>query len=143
MGHPMMNHPAHEGGHDWPRMFLIPIPMAMFGVLISFMFGFTVGHVMARKHAAMAGGGYPGPMGPGGPMGPMGLGGPMMWKHRMGMGGGMGMGPGMHVGGMHVGGWAMKKHHHHDDGPACCCADAPEQPSESAGTPADEAGKED
>ena len=115
MGHPMMNHPGHEHGQDWSRMFLIPIPMAMFGVLISFMFGAVVGHAMARKHA---------PMGPGVP-GPMGRGehfGPMAWKHGMGMRMGMGAGMGMGI-----------RHHHHGDGPACCCSEPPEHPAEPAG----------
>ena len=37
---------------DLTRAISIPIPVAMFGVLVSFMFGWTVGSMMSRKHAA-------------------------------------------------------------------------------------------
>ena len=70
MGHSMMHHSSQGNGEDWTRIFFIPLPMAMFGVLVSFMFGATIGSMMARKHAMMG----PGMMG---------------WKHRMGMHKGM------------------------------------------------------
>ncbi len=75
MGHPMMHHPSHSGSEDWTRMFFIPIPMAMFGVLTAFMFGASLGAMLGRKHAAMGTSGH----------------GMMAWKHPMGMGT-MGMG---------------------------------------------------
>lgn len=40
--------------NDLTRAISIPIPAAMFGVLVSFMFGWTVGSMMSRKHAANA-----------------------------------------------------------------------------------------
>lgn len=38
------------------RMFYVPIPMAMFGVLIAFMFGATLGTMWGRKQGMMGGG---------------------------------------------------------------------------------------
>jgi len=35
---------------DLTRAISIPIPAAMFGVLVSFMFGWTVGSMVSRKH---------------------------------------------------------------------------------------------
>jgi len=37
---------------DLTRAISIPIPAAMFGVLVSFMFGWTVASMMSRKHGA-------------------------------------------------------------------------------------------
>lgn len=37
---------------DLTRAISIPIPVALFGVLVSFMFGWTVGSMMSRRHAA-------------------------------------------------------------------------------------------
>jgi hypothetical protein len=101
MGHPM--HHEHDypfagpGGGDFPRAFMIPIPMAMFGVMISFMFGCTLGMIMGKKAAR----GYGGKWGGHG-HGRCGHGG---WDGRMG--------------------WkkAMMQHHHHGMGPACRCDD--------------------
>ena len=39
-------------GTDLTREVSIPIPAAIFGVLVSFMFGWTVGSMISRKHAA-------------------------------------------------------------------------------------------
>jgi hypothetical protein len=107
MGRHAMNHHGRGHGQDLPMMIpSIPIPMAMFGMIVSFMFGATIGSAIARKHAMMSDGEYP----------------PMMWKHRMGMGG---MGMGMHGMGKHRMGMGMM-HHHHGDGPACRCDAWPE-----------------
>jgi len=38
--------------NDLTKAISIPIPLAMFGVLVSFMFGWTVGSLVSRKHAA-------------------------------------------------------------------------------------------
>lgn len=119
MGHPMMQREGNGGGHDWPRVPFIPIPMAMFGMMVSFMFGITLGHLLARKHASSRSEWE----------------GPMAWKHRMGMGHGMGMGPGMGHGmgmgmGMGHGGGKWMKHHHHGSGPACRCDDWPQDEAE-------------
>lgn len=57
-------HSWPHGGPPWARggggmqAFFIPIPMAFFGVVISFMFGFTIGSMVGRKHAAIEGGGW-------------------------------------------------------------------------------------
>jgi hypothetical protein len=40
-------------GMTWPRMLLVPLPMAMFGVVVAFMFGATLGMVMGRKREMM------------------------------------------------------------------------------------------
>lgn len=55
-----MNHLKHSfedmNINDLTRAISIPIPVAMFGVLVSFMFGWTVGSMMSRKHAAAVSG---------------------------------------------------------------------------------------
>lgn len=40
--------------NDLTRAISIPIPVALFGVLVSFMFGWTIGSMVSRKHAANA-----------------------------------------------------------------------------------------
>ncbi len=51
-----MDHLKHSFGDmrvkDLTQAVSIPIPAVMFGVLVSFMFGWTVGSLMSRKHAA-------------------------------------------------------------------------------------------
>jgi len=37
---------------DLTRAISIPIPFALFGVLVSFMFGWTIGSMMSHRHAA-------------------------------------------------------------------------------------------
>ena len=57
----MMNHhPGHNGSHaksgeccDGMQMFSIPMPMAMFGMCVAFMFGATIGLMMGKKHSMM------------------------------------------------------------------------------------------
>jgi len=65
-------HGWSHGGSPWAHgtdmpAFFIPIPMAFFGVLISFMFGFTVGSMAGKKQAmSFAGSWRKHAMGPGG-----------------------------------------------------------------------------
>ncbi len=59
---------SHQANHGWSgadtdeccagmRMLSIPLPMAMFGMFVAFMFGATLGMLMGKKHGMMAGGG--------------------------------------------------------------------------------------
>ena len=118
---------GHQANHDWHSMkgmdgfkgmpiFLIPIPMAMFGMCVAFMLGMIIGLLKGKKHGmAMYGG--------------------KEWMHHKGWNHRMGMGMGM--------GWKMRGmgHHHHGFGmPACCdpheVAEKSEHASEQA--PAEE-----
>lgn len=68
-------HGGHHGGSPWAhggqmQVPFVPAPMAFMGMMIAFMFGFTIGHMVSRKQAMMCG--------------------DQQWmKHKM-MGGGMG-----------------------------------------------------
>jgi hypothetical protein len=109
MGHPMHESPFPAAHEDFPRMFFIPIPMAMFGVIVSFMFGATIGAMIGKKCSGGSGemkwGGHRG----GHAHGPGGWGHKMAWKQ------------------------AMMEHHHHGMGPACRCEErAPGATDESA-----------
>ena len=55
MENPMMHHAGGHGSHDMQGMFFIPIPMAMFGVIVSFMFGATLGSMISRRSMMMGG----------------------------------------------------------------------------------------
>jgi hypothetical protein len=62
MGHHMMSSSDECCDSGWSGTFSIPMPMAMFGVLVGFMFGATVGMLMGRKsgmsHGRMGGHGW-------------------------------------------------------------------------------------
>jgi hypothetical protein len=116
MGSPMMHgHHQFGSGSGNPMMALfVPIPMAIFGVMVAFMFGATLGMKIGEKHSAMGG---PSPRGP--------------WMARMGgpkgmMGGMCGPKPGMMGHMVSRGPWmAAMAHHHHGMGAPCTC-DHPE-----------------
>jgi hypothetical protein len=118
MGSPMQGHTWHGPGGVMAPLYL-PIPMAIFGVVVSFMFGATLGMKWASKRSMMGGM----PMGGHMPMGPMGMG-SKSWMH----GGMCGPKPGMMMGGMMgdkggmPGPWmaAMAHHHHGNGAPGCC-----------------------
>jgi hypothetical protein len=75
MGNPMLHgHGAHGPGSAGSMMPLfLPVPMAVFGVAVAFMFGATLGMRMGEKRSMMAGRGACGPW-----MGGMGGRDPMM-----------------------------------------------------------------
>ena len=68
MACPMGSSSDDATGGSWPQMLCIPLPMAMFGVVIAFMFGTTIGTMMGAKRGMMAASG--------------GHGGGKMWRHR-------------------------------------------------------------
>jgi hypothetical protein len=51
MGHHMMGSSDECCDSGWSGMFCVPIPMAMFGMLVACMFGATMGAMMSRKGA--------------------------------------------------------------------------------------------
>jgi hypothetical protein len=124
MGHFMM-HSQHGGGaqhggggwygHGSQSPFFVPVPMAMFGVLIAFMFGMTLGMMKGSKRQVEG----------------------ASHDHKGWMGhGGHGEWPGGHGHGKPWRKGGKSHHHHHGAGtPACCCA---EPPSESAPQPQSE-----
>jgi hypothetical protein len=71
MGHSMMHsHGGMERGTQGrPSPLFLPVPMAVFGVLIAFMFGMTLGMMKGSKHSMgeMSHGGSPGGWEPGKP----------------------------------------------------------------------------
>lgn len=84
---PMM-HRGH--GSELSRMFSVPVPAAMFGLVVSMMFGATVGMIVGKKCAMK---GY------------WGHGKEKMWKAKMGK---------------EMWGKGMMAHHHHEWGGQAC-----------------------
>lgn len=120
MGSPMIHSHQGFGSHGMSPMMamFVPIPMAIFGVIVAFMFGATLGMKVGEKRSAAAGPKMHGPWG-----GPMPMGGPKPW-----MKGPMMMGRAPWMGGM--------PHHHHHGGAPCMCEHPEAEASEEK--PADE-----
>jgi hypothetical protein len=115
---------THLMDHEWTGakgtagfkdIFFIPIPMAMFGMCVAFMFGATIGLLVGKKHRR---GAYE--------TGP--------WMHEKGWMHHRGWGPGMGTGWK---GWKGGGHHHHGFGTPPCYEsheDLPEPKEASAET---------
>lgn len=93
----MGQHASHEwhsmkgtNGFKDMQIFFIPIPMAMFGMCVAFMFGATIGTIWGKKHGMATNGGRG-------------------WMHYKGWKQGMGWKK-----------WGMGHHHHGYGSPPCC-----------------------